>query len=218
MPLAPFINYGDFLYGLFMVKIELLLQFAFAILWVSAALAYDKDLGGYENCQFDGYYHFVKPSDFGHSCYLINLAVPFAFATFGLQAFLWAFETILAMYIFLFLDQESLSEPHFAWGRRAYDFQHGRHISQQESNGRSARAARASLANSQEHLDPENADAAEEGARRGGRRGAAYNNPHMAQSQTSIPASLGSRGRQAYAEGETHGRPADDENGWHLRG
>ena len=45
------INYGDFLYGLFMVKIELLLQFAMCIMWVSAALAYDFDLGGYENCQ-----------------------------------------------------------------------------------------------------------------------------------------------------------------------
>lgn len=51
LPLMPFINYGDFLYGFFMMKIELLFQFAMCILWVSAAIAYDQDFGGYSNCQ-----------------------------------------------------------------------------------------------------------------------------------------------------------------------
>lgn len=51
LPLMPFINYGDFLYSLFMVKIELLLQFAMCVLWVSGAIAYASDLRGYENCQ-----------------------------------------------------------------------------------------------------------------------------------------------------------------------
>lgn len=51
LPLMPFIHYGDFLYSLFMVKIELLLQFAMCVLWVSGALAYANDLRGYENCQ-----------------------------------------------------------------------------------------------------------------------------------------------------------------------
>ncbi|KDN52344.1 hypothetical protein K437DRAFT_266706 [Tilletiaria anomala UBC 951] len=214
MPLAPFINYGDFLYGLFRVKVELLLQFTMCVLWVSGAMAYYEDLGGYQNCQFDGYFHYPKPMDFQHVCYLRQLIVALAFATFGVQVFLWASEMLIALYIFLFLDQESLSEPHFSWGRRAYDFQQGRHVSQQQGNSRSARVARASVVNSED--DPERIS--QTGRRSGGgRRGVAYSNADMAESQTSLPASLGSRGLQAYTDGEIQGRAGDEEGGWHLR-
>ena len=149
--------------------------------------------------------------------------VPFAYAAFGVQVFLWLVETIIAFYIFLFLDQEALSEPHFALGRRAYDFAQGKHSTQQDGNGsRAARAARASVRNSaagSEEVDPESGSRRASTSRRGaGRRGAAYNNPDMAESQTSLPASLGSRGQQAYADGQTQGRPGDEEAGWHLRG
>ncbi|TKY88540.1 hypothetical protein EX895_002528 [Sporisorium graminicola] len=219
LPLMPFINYGDFLYGLFMVKIELLLQFSMCVLWVSGALAYACDLRGRENCQFDGYWHYEKPDNFGHVCDLINYAVGFAYATFGVQVFLFVIETLYGVYIFLFLDQESLNEPHFEWGRRAYN--HAQQSKQQQrqaaigrspSRGVNARAlggagagaaGAAAVYRNQGRRSPasESGSSSQDASSRGvGRRGAAYAESEM-ESRGSAPISLGSRGRRGAAYG-----------------
>jgi hypothetical protein len=234
LPLAPFINYGDFLYSLFMVKLELLLQFAFCVLWVSGALAYASDLRGYENCTFDGYFHYTEPDDFMHVCDLINYVVPLNYATFGVQVFLFFFELSFGMYTFLYLDQESLSESHFSWGRRAYDYRIG--ANQSGSNGRgNAYRARAI------HADDGSLASGSE-INGSGRRGAAYNDEErqseeMAESLRSGPASLGARGRGrrgyddeeatdevghesydgVHREEEEREEEEDDNEGWHLR-
>ncbi|PWN88441.1 hypothetical protein FA10DRAFT_272832 [Acaromyces ingoldii] len=230
LPIAPFINYGDFLYSLFMAKIELLLQFSFCVLWVSAALAYANDLHGYENCTFDGYFHYPKPADFNHVCDLTNLVVPFNYAAFGVQTLLFVFEALFGLYTFLYLDQESINEPHFAWGRRAYDYRLGANQSGAAGRGNAYRAR---------------ATESEGGHRRSGRRGAEYADPErgseeMAESAAdSRPASLGARGRgrRGYGEGDEeeeerygdgapvteHGQAYDGiddghtDEGWHLR-
>lgn len=181
----PFINYGDFLYGLFMVKIELLLQFAMCVLWVSGALAYASDLRGYENCEFDGYYHYPRPDDYNHVCDLINWAVPLAYATFGVQVLLWFFETSFGLYTFLLLDQESFNEPHFTWGRRAYDWKHSG-LSHSGSGGANTYRARAVAAGAGAGAVGAGAGAAAAGNNAtyspggnggGGRRGAGYHDP-----------------------------------------
>ncbi|EPQ30729.1 uncharacterized protein PFL1_01630 [Pseudozyma flocculosa PF-1] len=216
LPLMPFIRYGDFLYGLFMVKIELLLQFSMCVLWVSGALAYASDLRGRENCQFDGYLHYPKPDDFSHACDLINYVVPLAYATFGVQVLLWAIETVVGLYIFLFLDQESLNEPHFEWGRRAYNYQK---TSQPRSSmiGRPMRASAAGAPAAQSYRNvgrrgPESVSDRSSVTGSGGspgRRGAQYAEPDM-ESRASQPVSLGSRGRRGAAYGGI-------ESGWHLK-
>lgn len=232
LPLMPFIQYGDFLYSLFMVKLELLLQFAFCVLWVSGALAYACDLRGRENCQFDGYWHYQQPSNFGHVCDLINYTVGFAYATFGVQVFLFVIELLYGMYIFLLLDQESLNEPHFEWGRRAYNYQQAakqQNSSRQAAIGRNSpmRAtaiggARATPAASYRDLGRQSPSASSDassfvagsGSGSGaGRRGAAYNEPDM-ESRASAPISLGSRGRRGIA----YGGMADEDEESHLGG
>jgi len=221
MPIAPFINYGDFLYSLFMVKLELLLQFTFCVLWVSGALAYASDMRGYENCQFDGYLHYPKPDDFHHVCDLTNWVVPLAYATFGMQVLLWFFETAFGLYTFLYLDQESLNEPHFAWGRRAYDYRTGANQSGSAGRGNAYRA----------RAVPAEGESAAAGAATGtGRRGATYNDPErgseeMAEEPSDRPRSLGARGRRGYDEEdqgnevtEADRNPNDASNDrWHLR-
>lgn len=225
----PFIRYGDFLYGLFMVKIELLLQFAMCVLWVSGALAYAVDLRGRENCQFDGYYHYTKPADFEHVCDLINWAVPLAYATFGVQVFLWLFETAFGLYTFMLLDQESLNEPHFTWGRRAYDWKHsgssGHRGSTGSGNTYRARAVAAGGAGAAAGAAGAGSTRVPAGGR--GRRGAAYNDPEagseghgselhereiadseLAEEMTESehgrgPLALGRRGRRGYADEES---------------
>ncbi|PWN44092.1 hypothetical protein IE81DRAFT_272012, partial [Ceraceosorus guamensis] len=196
LPIAPFINYGDFLYSLFQVKLELLLQFTFCVLWVSGAIAYAADLRGYENCQFDGYLHYPKPADFEHVCDLTNWTVPLAYATFGVQTLLFVVEALFGLYTFLYLDQESLNEPHFAWGRRAYDYRTGAASSGAASRGNAYRA-RAVPADA----ETDGRQSSSEG-HRSGRRGAAYNDPErgseeMAEDRSEArPASLGARGRR----------------------
>lgn len=220
LPLMPFINYGDFLYSLFMVKIELLLQFAMSVLWVSGALAYACDLRGKENCQFDGYWHYEKPANFDHVCNLIEYAVGFAYATFGVQAALMSVEFLYGMYIFLFLDQESLNEPHFEWGRRAYNYaQQSKQHQRQSAIGRSPRtmavggaggaAGGAGVYRNMGRRSPATESVTSEGTseRSESRRGAGYNDPDM-ESRTSAPVSLGSRGRRGVAYG---GMADDDE-------
>lgn len=123
LPIAPFIQPGDVLYALFDVKLEVLLQFCMSVIWISGAMAYFEDMAGRGACQFDSYYHYAMPSDFNRVCDLRELVWPFCFAGFGVQAFMFLLELALATYIFLFLDQEVLNEPHYKWGRRAYDFQ-----------------------------------------------------------------------------------------------
>ncbi|UZJ54765.1 hypothetical protein CBS101457_004085 [Exobasidium rhododendri] len=229
LPLAPFINYGDFLYSLFMVKLELLLQFTFCVLWVSGALAYASDLRGYDNCQFDGYFHYPEPADFMHVCDLTNYVVPLNYATFGVQTFLFLFEFVFGMYTFLYLDQESLSESHFSWGRRAYDYRIG--ANQSGTNGR-GNAYRARAINADERSVVSGSD-----NNSGGRRGAAYNDEErqsdMAESLRSGPASLGARGRgrrgyddendaedanhEAYDGIHREEEEEEDNEGWHLR-
>lgn len=198
-----------------MVKIELLLQFAMCVLWVSGALAYACDLRGRENCQFDGYWHYEKPANFGHVCDLINYAVGFAYATFGVQVFLFVIETLYGVYIFLFLDQESLNEPHFEWGRRAYNYaQQTKQQQRQSAIGQSpsrlnasalggAGGAGAAVYRNQGRRSPASSSAgSSEGtsARGVGRRGAAYAESEM-ESRASAPISLGSRGRRGAAYG-----------------
>lgn len=225
LPIAPFINYGDFLYGIMMVKIELLLQFAMGVLWVSGALAYAADLRGYENCTFDGYLHYQKPDDFQHVCDLTNWVVPLAYATFGVQALLFALELLFGLYTFLYLDQESLSEPHFSWGRRAYDYRVGANQSGSAGRGNAYRARAINADDSSSNSsDSPNV----------GRRGAGYHDEErgsaeMGESEHSGPASLGARGRgrRGYVDEEdsVDGHDAysgvdhdEDENeGWHLR-
>ena len=213
LPLMPFINYGDFLYSLFMVKIELLLQFAMCVLWVSGALAYSCDLGGRENCQFDGYLHYPKPTDFGKVCDLIGYTVALAYTTFGVQVFLWACETLFGVYTFLFLDQESLNEPHFEWGRRAYNYQHEQPSRSAAFGARPLRASAPppaqSFRDTGRRSPPSDAGSASaSGSGSGaGRRGAAYADPDM-ESRTSQPVSLGSRGRR----GAAYGGLAEDED------
>ncbi|KAN0065461.1 hypothetical protein ACQY0O_001297 [Thecaphora frezii] len=205
LPLMPFIRYGDFLYGLFMVKVELLLQFAMCVLWISGALAYASDLRGRENCQFDGYYHYPKPSDFGHVCDLINYAVPLAYATFGVQVALWAIESLVGAYLFLFLDQESLNEPHFEWGRRAYDYQEFQVAKSMISVplrtsailAPSSRAYRDYGRTSPGSLSNVSSFA---GSRSNSRNGPNHGEPDM-ESRHSQPVSLGSRGRRGAAYG-----------------
>ncbi|SNX86446.1 uncharacterized protein MEPE_05155 [Melanopsichium pennsylvanicum] len=209
LPLMPFINYGDFLYSLFMVKIELLLQFAMCVLWVSGALAYASDLRGRENCQFDGYWHYQKPDNFGHVCDLINYAVGVAYATFGVQVLLFVIEALYGMYIFLFLDQESLNEPHFEWGRRAYNYaQQSKHQQRQSAIGRSpvrvapiGGVSAAPAAVSYRDIGRRSPGSSSAASSAGvGRRGVAYNDPEM-ESRASAPLSLGSRGRRGTAYG-----------------
>ncbi|CAD6926913.1 unnamed protein product [Tilletia controversa] len=206
MPLAPFIKWGDFLYGVMQARCELVFQFSMCVFWISGALAYASDLRGYENCVFDGYYHYPKPADFQHVCDLINWAVPLAYATFGAQAFLFCFELAFGAYTFLYLDQDSLSEPHFEWGRRAYNFRYGK-----------GDAAQSTLrARTDRHGDDHNIETAGEtvAARGTGRRGAGYGapqpEPEMAQH---APSGLGSRGRAGYGA-DYHD---EEEGGWHLR-
>ncbi len=231
LPLMPFINYGDFLYSLFMVKLELLLQFAMCVLWVSGSLAYANDLRGKENCQFDGYWHYEKPANFNHVCDLINYAVGFAYATFGVQVFLFVIELLYGMYIFLFLDQESLNEPHFEWGRRAYNYaQTAKQSQRQDAIGRSpvramavggAGGAAAMSYRDTGRRSPGSVSGSSSAGGSGlgvGRRGVAYSDPEM-ESRASAPISLGSRGRRGVAyggmqeedeESQIGGRPLSD--------
>lgn len=124
LPSLGMIKRGSFLSGLFMMKVELLFQFAMSSIWISGALAYAADFRGHENCLFNGYYHYPKPSDWNHVCDLINWVVPLAYTTFGIQAGFMAFEGFFTSYIFLFIDQETINELFWEWGRRAYDYQH----------------------------------------------------------------------------------------------
>lgn len=220
LPLMPFINYGDFLYSLFMVKIELLLQFAMCVLWISGALAYACDLRGKENCQFDSYWHYEKPEDFNHVCDLINYAVGFAYATFGVQAFLFVIETFYGLYIFLLLDQESLNEPHFEWGRRAYNYAQQAKQTQRQAAISPSSPPRAAALGATSYRDtgrrsPTTSAASSSGrgsSGRGGRRGAAYADPEMESSASTAPISLGSRGRRGTAYGGMAEGSQDEES------
>ncbi|KAK0553205.1 hypothetical protein OC846_000028 [Tilletia horrida] len=205
MPLAPFIKWGDFLYGCMQARCELVFGFAMCVFWISGALAYASDLRGYENCQFDGYYHYPKPADFQHVCDLINWAVPLAYATFGMQTFLWVFEVAFGAYTFLYLDQDSLSEPHFEWGRRAYNYRYGKDVTPQSAyRARTGRGAD----------DGEYVEEGETVAARGtGRRGAGYGAPTEPEMTQNAPSGLGARGRAGYGA-DAH---EDEEGGWHLR-
>ncbi|GAA6030319.1 hypothetical protein JCM8097_009045 [Rhodosporidiobolus ruineniae] len=101
-------------------RMELAAVFGLAVIWVSGALALACDLRGRENCIWDGYWHYPKPSDFGEVCDRINWSVALAYTTFGLSCLqmvvVWAF----AGYILLYLDQEVLTEHTNAMGTRAY--------------------------------------------------------------------------------------------------
>ncbi|PKI84878.1 hypothetical protein MVES1_001372 [Malassezia vespertilionis] len=124
LPHMWFIRPGSFLSGLFMMKIEVMYLFAMSAIWISGALAYACDFRGHDTCLFDGYYHDPKPQDWGHLCDIINWVVPLAYTTFGVQAAFLGFECIMLSYMFLFIDQDSINEPFYSWGQRAYDFRH----------------------------------------------------------------------------------------------
>lgn len=122
-PLLPMFRFGSFLSGLLTMKMEVLFQFSMCAIWISGALAYACDFRGRQYCLFDGYYHYPKPSDWNHLCDIINWIVPMAYATFGIQAAFFGFEVLMLTYMFLFVDQDVVSEPFSEWGQRAYNFQ-----------------------------------------------------------------------------------------------
>ncbi|BGP09693.1 hypothetical protein NBRC10512_000112 [Rhodotorula toruloides] len=101
-------------------RMELLTLFGLAVVWVSGALALACDLRGQENCLWDGYWHYPKPSDFQDACNRINWAVALAYTTFGLTCLQMAVIWAIAGYILLFLDQEVLTEHTNSMGSRAY--------------------------------------------------------------------------------------------------
>ncbi|GAA5889292.1 hypothetical protein JCM8208_007831 [Rhodotorula glutinis] len=101
-------------------RMELLLLFAVAAVWVSGALALACDLRGRENCLWDGYWHYAKPSDFNDVCDRINWSVALAYTTFGLTAAQMAVMWLLATYILLCLDQDVLTEHANSMGSRAH--------------------------------------------------------------------------------------------------
>ncbi|KEI37333.1 uncharacterized protein L969DRAFT_96413 [Mixia osmundae IAM 14324] len=113
-------RYGTFLGIVNQVKTELLMLFAIDVVWVSGALAMANDLRGTENCIWDGYYHYPKPSDFNHVCKLINITVALGYTTFGLATLTFFTVLFFAVYILLHLDQEVLSELTNDMGGRAY--------------------------------------------------------------------------------------------------
>ncbi|GAA5917063.1 uncharacterized protein JCM6883_003072 [Sporobolomyces salmoneus] len=101
-------------------RMELLSLFALAAIWISGALALACDLRGKENCLWDGYYHYPKPSDFDDVCNRINYSVALAYTTFGLCALTMSVVWLITIYILLFLDQEVLTEKTNSLGTRAY--------------------------------------------------------------------------------------------------
>ncbi|GAA5850634.1 hypothetical protein JCM3766R1_004590 [Sporobolomyces carnicolor] len=101
-------------------RIELLSLFALSAIWISGALALACDLRGRENCLWDGYYHYPKPSDFDDVCNRINYSVALAYTTFGLCALTMSVVWLITIYILLFLDQEVLTEKTNSLGTRAY--------------------------------------------------------------------------------------------------
>lgn len=101
-------------------RMELLSLFALSAIWISGALALACDLRGKENCLWDGYYHYPKPSDFDNVCNRINYSVALAYTTFGLCALTMSVVWLITIYILLFLDQEVLTEKTNSLGTRAY--------------------------------------------------------------------------------------------------
>ncbi|KAI5479995.1 hypothetical protein MNV49_002285 [Pseudohyphozyma bogoriensis] len=101
-------------------RIELIMLFNLCVVWISGALAFASDLRGTEYCLWDGYWHYPKPSDFGHVCNLINVDVALAYTTFGLAALQMVVFYTWAIYVLLYLDQEALTEPTNDLGGRAY--------------------------------------------------------------------------------------------------
>lgn len=125
LPSLSSIRRGGLIALTFTMKIEILFQFAMSSIWISGALAYAADYRGHENCIWDGYYHWPKPADWGHLCDMVNWVVGMAYATFGIQVAFLAFDLFMAMYMFMFVDQDSLSEPFYEWGTRAWEYKHG---------------------------------------------------------------------------------------------
>ena len=124
LPSLSFVRRGTFIHGLFTMKLELIFQFAMCAIWISGALAYANDFRGHENCIWDGYYYYPKPSNWNHLCDMVNWLVALCYTTFGLQAGFFAAELFVITYIFLFIDQDTLNEPLYSWGKRGYDYQH----------------------------------------------------------------------------------------------
>lgn len=124
LPQLKLFRPGSMLAQIFTMKWEFLYHFSMSAIWISGSLAYAADFRGHENCQWDGYYHYPKPSDWNHACDMINWVVPMGYATFGVQVALFSFVLFMLMYMFLFLDQDTINEPFWKWGRRAYEYQH----------------------------------------------------------------------------------------------
>ncbi len=137
LPLMPFINYGDFLYSLFMVKIELLLQFAMCVLWVSGALAFANDLRPARVTRTASSTATGTTRSRATSTIRVNSST-----TARLRVrYVWRAGVPLRHRVPLWhvhlpaARQESLNEPHFEWGRRAYNFgQQSKQQQQQRSN------------------------------------------------------------------------------------
>ncbi|KAL4401870.1 hypothetical protein ACI68E_001521 [Malassezia pachydermatis] len=126
LPSLSFMRRGSMLWIMFTMKIEIFFLFGMSAIWISAALAYAADYRGHENCIWDGYYHYPKPSNWNHLCDMINWVVGMAYATFGIQVAFFAFDLFMVAYMFLFVDQDSISEPFYEWGTRAWEYKHQR--------------------------------------------------------------------------------------------
>jgi len=112
---------GTFLGVIRQSRTELLFMFGMAIMWISAVLSTAVDVGGYENCIWDTYYYYPLPSNFQHSCDLLNHGmIPVGYTIFGLIVYTWVVFLAITAYIFLYLDQEVLTEPLCDLGARAY--------------------------------------------------------------------------------------------------
>lgn len=124
LPSLSSIRRGGLLWLMFTMKIEILFLFSMSAIWISGALAYAADYRGHENCIWNGYYHWPQPRDWNHLCDMVNWIVGMAYATFGIQVGFLAFDSLVATYMFLFVDQDSLSEPFYEWGTRAWEYRH----------------------------------------------------------------------------------------------
>ncbi|ORY83509.1 hypothetical protein BCR35DRAFT_351976 [Leucosporidium creatinivorum] len=121
MLFTPFLfRHGTVLGIINQTRMELAMLFGMAVVWISGALALACDLRGRENCLWDGYYHYPKPSDFDNVCNLINVQVGLAYTTFGLSVFQMCIVFAFAGYTLLYLDQEVLTEPTNDLGGRAH--------------------------------------------------------------------------------------------------
>lgn len=235
LPSLKMMRHGSLLGVLFTMKLEVLFQFAMAAIWISGALAYAADYRGHENCLWNGYYHYKKPDDWDHLCDMVNWVVGMAYATFGIQAAFLAFDLLVGLYLFMFVDQDSVSERFYEWGTRAWEFRHKPHaplasvnnpmLYRANPDGRGAtmhnshRGTGVPYGYNEKYSDdatfrdsPISDDwSNSSSSHRSNRRGAVYSDPSMSEQLTDESASSGSRSNYyggAYSRSSVNSRRA----------